>query len=187
MITPLNYDEISKLETPGLPTDFSFEDANEELQPIAEFIRKKTIHNEYISPERVKFLYSSKLKKEGGRYVIGSLFKRDDMEKMINDDYDFIVFVSYKVWKELNIENKVIQLDKILSGIDTGTNESPKLAKKMADSKEYIANMRFFGPEKVLNSSEAVHLACERIVEKEKEDKKNPGFVDPGDGEAEGE
>ncbi len=183
MATTLNYSEISSIETPVLPTDFTYDDANEELQPIAEFIKQKTIHNEYIMPGRIKFLYSSKLKKEGGRYTIGSLVKRDDMEKMINDDYDFIVFVSYKIWKELDVENKVIQLDKILSGIDTGTNETPKLTKKQADSKEFVSNMRFFGPEKVLNSSEAVHLACERIVEKEKEAKKNGGVVEQDENE----
>lgn len=183
MATPLNYDEISGIETPVFPVDFSFEDADEELQPIADFIRKRTIHNEYIIPSRIKFLYSAKFKKDAGKYVIGNLIKRDDMEKMINDEYDFIVIVSYKVWKELDIANKVIQLDKILCGIDTGTNEDPKLGKKSADSKEYLANMRFFGPENVLNSSEVVHLACTRILEKEKEAKKNGGWVDPGDRE----
>jgi len=171
MINP--YFQLENITTPEFTSLRSFEDADEELLPIANFIKEKTIHNADIETDRIKFLYCDKPKKDGNSYVTGVLMKRNDFEKMINDDYDYIIFVYYKVWKELDIENKVIQLDKILCGIDLGTMESPKLAKKQTDSREYFCNMKYFGAEKVLNSSEAVHLATERMLEKEKEEKRN--------------
>lgn len=182
MLNQINYSELLGLETMVFQSGFELEAADDEPLKIAEFIQQKTQHNEYINPKRINFQFSEKLIKEGGRYVLGTLKKRDPEEIIINGEFDFIVKISYKIWKELDIENKVIQLDKILSGIDIGTSETPKMAKKQYDSKEFIENLKFFGIEKVINSSEVVHLACERIIEKEKENKKNGGFVDPGDG-----
>lgn len=171
----MNYKELSDLTTPNLQGEFSLEDADDELRPIASFIRKHTPHNSDISPERIKFFYTDKPKKEAGRYVIGNLVIRPDYERIIKDDYDYVAFVYYKVWKNLDVENKIIQLDKILSGIDMGSLENPKLGKKQADTREYLKSINYFGAAKVLNSSSVVHEACEQIIEEEKEAKRNGG------------
>lgn len=156
------------LEAPVYQEIASYEDADENLRPIAQFIKTNTIHNEYIDPNRIKFLFTSKVKKDGGRYVVGSLLQRSDIEKYVDDRYDFIVIVFYPVWVELDGKNKIIQLDKILSGVDTGTIDKPVLKKKQADSKEFVDNMKAFGADNVLNSSEIVHMTCERIVKQQK-------------------
>jgi len=158
-----------QLETPDYAMMSSYEDADGDLRPIANFLKDRSMHNEDIDPSRIKFLYTSKSKKEGGRYVIGSLVLRSDVERFVDDRYDFIAFVFYPVWKELDGENKVIQLDKILSGIDMGTMEKPKVGKQQPDVKEYMGNLNFFGAERVLESSEVVNLACERYIEEQKE------------------
>jgi len=92
------------------------------------------------------------------------------LEKMVNDEFDYILIVHYKIWKSLDIENKVIQLDKILCGVDVSTEEAKK---SQVDSKEYLANMNFFGADTVLKSSEVINLGMMSIVEKEKEEKQN--------------
>ena len=84
--------------TPKIQDFTGFIDADEELREIANYVKKTTTHNEYVEPAKVKFLYSSKPKKEGGRYVVSDLIKRSDMEKMIDDTYDFILTVFYDVW-----------------------------------------------------------------------------------------
>ena len=150
-----------------------FEDADEEMKKIASYIKVHTQHNEYIEPERVKFLYSDKPKKDGGRYAIFDLFKRSDIEKMINNDYDFVLTAFYDVWKDLEPEQKVISLDKALCGIDMGDMEKQKVGKKAPDSKEFIANMLHYGADKVMKISEMVDLACERIIEERKEQERN--------------
>ena len=145
-------------------------DADDELVEIARYIRDNNGHNSEIDPERIKYLYSVKAIKDGGRYVAGKLSVRDEMEKMVNDEFDYILMVHYKIWKSLDMENKVIQLDKILCGVG---GDEDKAKKQPADSKEHICNMKYFGADKVLNSSEAIDLGVCSIVEKEKEDKKN--------------
>ena len=70
----------------------------------------------------------------------------------------------------MDIENKVIQLDKILCGVNIDVENKTK--KQSVDSKEYVSNLRYYGPEKVLNSSEMVDMTIERIVEEEKEERK---------------
>ena len=146
-------------------------DADEELLQIAEWIKANAQHNADIEPQRIKYLYTTGVKKDGGRYVLGSLFLRSDVEKMVSDEFDYILFIHYKSWKELDIENKVIQLDKILCGVDIDTENKTK--KQSVDSKEYVSNLRHYGPEKVLNSSEVVDMTVERIVSQEKEERKN--------------
>ena len=159
--------------TPTYVNMNSFEDADDELRPIAEHVKTTTTYNEYIEPSRIKFLYQNKSPgKDGGRYTLFNLVKRTDMDKMINDTYDFILIVFYDVWKDLEGEQKVIQLDKALCGIDMGTEMSPKIGKKSPDSKEFISNMRQFGANRVMEVSEMIHLACERVVEERKEEKK---------------
>lgn len=145
-------------------------DADDEIMKIAEWIKNNVDHNSDIVPERIKYLYSTTAKKDGGRFVLGALSLRTDVEKMVNNDYDYILSVHYKTWKELNVENKVIQLDKILCGIKV--DEENKTKKVSVDSKEYVSNLRYYGPETVLNSSEIVEMTVERIVEQEKEEKK---------------
>jgi hypothetical protein len=170
--------EVKKQEfanlTPVIPHDFDgFMDADDEMRLIAIRIKNTTIHNSDIEVDKIKFLYSTKNPaKRGGRYILATLIKRDDMEKMIDDSYDYIVTVFYDVWKDLNDENKILQLDKVLCGIDMGTLDSPKLGKKSYDTQEYNNNLRHFGAEKVLDSSEMVDLACQRIIEERKERKK---------------
>lgn len=149
-----------------------FEDADDELRPIAKYIKDTTTHNADVEPNRIKFLYSDKPKKQGGRYGIFTLVQRSDMEKMVSDSYDYILIVFYDVWKDLTAEGKVIQLDKALCGIDMGDMEKPKLGKKSADSQEFTHNMNHYSPKKVMQISETVHLAVESILEQRKEQKK---------------
>lgn len=149
----------------------SYMDADDELLEIAKFIKMNAEHNSEIKPERIKYLYTTNVKKDGGRYVLGQLTLRSDVEKMVNDDYDYILSVYYKSWKELDIENKVIQLDKILCGYSVDVNNKTK--KYSVDSKEYVSNLRHYGEVKVLNSSEIVDMKIERIVDEIKEERKN--------------
>jgi hypothetical protein len=160
--------------TPVLPADFEgYMDADDELMVIAEHIKDTTTHNADIEPERIKFLYCTKNpRKEGGRFVLTSLIKRSDIEKMVNDDYDYIITVFYDVWKDLDDSNKIIQLDKSLCGIDMGTMDNPSLGKKTPDTREFNDNLRYYGAETVLDSSEMVDLACQRIMDERKERKK---------------
>lgn len=144
-------------------------DADDELLEIAKWIKSNTEHNSEIVPDRIKYLYTTNVKKDGGRFVVGSLILRSDADKMINDDFDYVLYVHYKTWKELDIENKVIQLDKILCGVSIDLD---KLKKVSVDSKEYVSNLRHFGAEKVLNSSEIIDMTVERICEQEKEKRK---------------
>ena len=148
-----------------------FEDADDDLRPVAEFLKKKSIHNEYIEPRRIKFFFTNKPKKDGGRYSPGTLMVRSEIERRVDDRYDFIAIIYYPVFKMLDNEDKIIQLDKVLCGIDLGTMEKPAIKKQQPDSKEFIGNLNFFGRDKVHDSSETVHLAIESIVQSEKEEK----------------
>lgn len=147
-------------------------DADDELLEIAKWIQKNVEHNSDIKPERIKFLYTTNVKKDGGRYVIGGLELISEIEKMIDDNYDYVIFVHYKSWKELDIENKVINLDKILCGINIDNIES-KNKKYSVDVKEYRSNLSWYGTQKVLNSSEMIDMTIERIIDEEKEERKS--------------
>ena len=54
--------ELDYLKTPEFPTenfgDWEFQDADDELRVIAQFIKEKTPHNSEIDPERIKVLYT---------------------------------------------------------------------------------------------------------------------------------
>lgn len=171
--TQNNYYELKDIKTPHLEKDVSFFDADEELVPIAKFIVKYNQHASNIDISKIKFLYTNKTKKEGGRFILGDLIKRPDYERVINQDFDFCLMVYYQAWKELSMEHKVIQLDKLLCGIEITESEDQKISKKPKDSREYIENMRHFGAQKVMESSEIIHMTCERIMEEEKEEKRN--------------
>lgn len=148
-----------------------FLEAEDELLPIANWIKSNTSHNSEINPSRIKFLYTTEVKKDGGRYVLGTLSLRPKTEKKVNDDFDYILLVHYKTWKELDIENKVIQLDKILCGVDVDFDNKTK--KQSVDCKEYMHNLKHYGEIKVLNSSEIVDMATERILDEEKVERKS--------------
>ena len=167
-------DSLNLENTPVLPVDYEgYMDADDELSPIAKHIKSTTVHNADIETSRIKFLYSTlNPKREGGRYVLSSLTKRSDIDKMVNDEYDYIITVYYDVWKDLDRSNKIIQLDKALCGIDMGTLEKPTLKKSTPDTREYNDNLRHYGAETVLDSSEMVDLACQRISEEKKEKKR---------------
>jgi len=161
-----------KNATPGIAGDLeTYLDADDEMQIIAEYVKKNNSHNEYIEPSRIKFLYSPKPKKDGGRFVLTEIFKRSDMEKMVNDQYDFIITAFYDVWKKMEPEQKVIILDKALCGIEIVDDSKSK--KRAPDSKEYLANMHFYGADKVMRISEVVDMACANAIEQRKENAKN--------------
>lgn len=169
--------ELDKFKTPNFDAvgTWEYQDADDELRQIAKYICQKSSHNSDVDPERLKFFYTTKIKKDGGRFVLGSLTMRSDIERMVNDEYDYIVTIYYPVWKDLDSKNKAIQLDKLLCGVELLPGKDPaevKVKKKQTDSREYIDNMRFFGPEEVLNSSEIVDLAVQRIMEEELEQKR---------------
>ena len=163
-----------KNSTPVIQDLQTYMDADDEMLVIAQYIVKHNQHNEYVLPERIKFLYSPKPKKDGGRYSLFDLIKRSEIEKMVNDDFDFILTIFYDVWAKLEPEQKIIQLDKALCGIDMGDGEEvEKLKKKAPDSKEYVSNMYFYGAEKVMRISEVIDLSCASAMEERKEKEKN--------------
>ena len=161
-----------KNSTPVIQDLQTYMDADDEILTIAKYIVKHNQHNEYVLPERINFLYSPKPKKDGGRYSLFDLIKRSEIEKMVNDEYDFILTIFYDVWAKLDPEQKIIQLDKALCGIDMGDGESEKIKKKSPDSKEYVSNMLFYGAEKVMRISEIVDLSCESALDERKEKEK---------------
>lgn len=163
-----------KNSTPVINDLQTYMDADDEILPIARQIVKENQHNEYVLPERIKYLYSPKPKKDGGRYSLFDLIKRSEIDKMVNDSYDFILTIFYDVWAKLEPEQKVIQLDKALCGIDMGAGEEAEKAKKKSpDSKEYVSNMLFYGADKVMRISEIVDLSCATAMDERKEKEKN--------------
>lgn len=161
--------------TPDLDASIEFADADDELREICQFIINHSPYNTEIDPERLKFLYTTNSKKEGGRYVIGSLIVRSEMEKAIADNYDYIICLYQPVWKDLDSVNKVIQLDKLMCGIniDAKDDGSVKYRKNTYDSREFTDNMRFFGAEKVMNSTDLVHQTATQVEELMKQAKKD--------------
>src|ERR1035437_96292 len=158
--------------TPEFQSIDEYEDADDEMLFIANHIKKTTQHNENVQPNRIKFLYSDKPKKEGEHFSMFELFKRSNIDKKINDSYDFILTIFYYVWKELTPQQRVIMLDKALCAIDMGSMEKQKISKRPPDSKEFKANMRFFGPDLVMKTSEIVDEACFSIMEERAEEKR---------------
>lgn len=164
--------EKLKHSTPTFAEMREFEDADDEMKDIASYIKKTASHNSDIEPARVKFLYTNKPKKDGGRYTLFDLIKRSNMEKMIADEYDFIMTIFYDVWKDITPEQKIISLDKALCAIDMGDMENQKIGKKAPDSKEFTSNMKCYGSEKVMETSEIIDMACQRIIDTKKEEQK---------------
>lgn len=169
--------ELDKLKSPNFDHlgDWSYQDADEELIPFAEFLSQKTSHNSEIDSSRIKFFYTTKVKKDGGRFILGNLSMRSDIERMVHNDYDYILCIYYPVWKDLDSKTKAIQLDKILCGVNLSPGKDPAdivVKKNPTDVREYEHNMKHFGAEDVLKSSEIVNLATQRIMEEAAEQKK---------------
>lgn len=165
--------------TPTMLESIEYMDADDELGLIFNHLKQNTGHLGDIDRGRIKFLYGNKPKKDGGRYIIGYLMARGILEKTVVPQYDYIVVVYYPIWKDLDNESKSLHLDKILCGIHVEQDKNGnEIAKKMpTDSREYYDNMRYWGADKVLKQSEAMHLAItskiEDIKSKNKEKKKN--------------
>ena len=167
--------ELDKIKTPQIDGEWNYQDADDELRQIATFIASKTSHESEIEPSRIRFFYTNKVKKDGGRFIIGTLSVRDELERVNNDEFDYFLCVYYPVWKDLDSKNKAIQLDKILCGVNLAPGKDPAeivVKKKATDSREYLENMKHFGNDDVLKSSEIVDLAVTRILEEAAEKKK---------------
>ena len=166
------YLDSLKNSTPIMQDFKGYVDADDEMQPIASEIRKTSPYLIDLDVRRIKFFYSSKPKKNGENYDIFNLFLRNEIEKSIDDSYDYILTVYAKVWSQLDPERKVIALDKALCGIDYGTIDAPKMKKKSPDVSEFKSNMTHYGAQNVMSTSEIINLACLRIVEEKNEEKK---------------
>ena len=170
-ITPtiqLDIGDKDKKETTFLGAG-KYMEANEELLEITNYIKANAEHNSDIEPSRIRCFYTTKPKKVGGKFAIGDLIVRSEFDKLVNDEIDYILIVYYQMWKELEIEDKVIQLDRLLCGVKAGGEK-----KELADAREYTDNLWFYQPDKVLRSVEKVALSITGIIEREKEARKNP-------------
>lgn len=167
-----NYLDSLKHSTPTVQEFKGYIDADDELKPISEKIRVSSKYLSEIDPNRIKFFYSSKPKKRGGSYEIFNLMLRNEIEKNIEDAYDYVLTVYYSVWKQLDPIQKVIALDKALCGVDFGSGEEIKLGKATPDCSEFKTNMKQYGADEVMNTSEIITLTCIRIAEEAKEAKK---------------
>ena len=163
--------ESLKTSTPKIQDFKGYVDADDELLMMA---KKLIVSSKYLSdvqPDRIKFFYSSKPKKRGGNYEIFNLLLRNEIEKSIEESYDYILTVYYQAWKDLTPIQKVISLDKALCGIDFGKGEEVKLGKASPDCSEFKTNMKQYGATEVMDTSEVLHLICEKIIQDTKDAK----------------
>ena len=160
--------------TPDMASDIEFMDADEELREIASFISEHSPYNEEVEVGKIKFLYTTNFKKEGGRHAVGSLIVRSAMEKAIDDRYDYIICLIHPIWKNLDTVTKTIQLDKLMCGINVSykNDGTKKFSKATQNSREYLDNLRFFGADKVIDSSDLVHQTGTQIEDQMKDEKK---------------
>ena len=163
--------ESLKNSTPTLPDFKGYEDADDELQPIATRLKLTSKYLSDIDPSRIKYFYTHKPKKKGDTYEIFNLMLRNEIEKTIEESYDYILTVYYTAWKDLNPVQKVIALDKALCGIDFGEGEEVKLGKASPDCSEYKTNMKQYGATEVMETSELITAICRKIAEDAKEAK----------------
>jgi hypothetical protein len=176
--SPTALAELEKIITPnldGLEPGWEYFDADEELSPFTEIVVKSTGHHTDIEPSRIKFFYTNKPKKDGGRYITGSIVVRDPVERKLNNTLDYFVFIYFPLWAKLDVKNKAIQLDKILCGAEIVPGKDMAevvLKKKPADSKEYLNNLHYFGADDVLRSSEIVDMAVSQMISEEADRKK---------------
>jgi len=161
-----------KNSTPKIQDFKGYIDADDELKDIAQKLKTSSKYLSEIEPNRIKFFYTNKPKKKGDNYEIFNLMLRNEIEKNIEEAYDYILTVYYAVWAQLDPKQKVISLDKALCGIDFGTGEEIKFGKASPDCSEFKNNMKEYGATEVMNTSEIISLACVRIAEEAKEAKK---------------
>ena len=168
--------------TPDMASDIEFMDADEELREIAKFISEHSPYNEEVEVNKIKFLYTTNFKKEGGRHSVGSLIVRSAMEKAIDDRYDYIICLIHPIWKNLDTVTKTIQLDKLMCGINVSykNDGTKKFSKATQNSREYLDNLRFFGADKVIDSSDLVHQTGTQIEDQMKDEKKKAKETDGG-------
>lgn len=161
--------------TPDIPYEIPYMDADDEMNAIAAFIKRRCAHNKDIEISRIKFLYTNKPKKDGGKYVAGYIIARSEIERVVDDRYDYVICVFSPVWAGLDTKHKVIQLDKLLCGvnIEVDMHEERKVKKNQTDVREFLDNVRYFGANEVMQSSEIVDLATVQAMEAIKEAKKN--------------
>jgi hypothetical protein len=160
---------------PGVNSlDFGYVDADEEMRAIAKYICGKVASKDNVDVDRIKFLYTSKPKKEGGRNVAGYLISRSDIERIVDDKYDYIICVYYHAWKDFDAKTKVIQLDKLMCGIDVEIDLEQKrnVKKNQTDIREFQENINYFGATEVITSSEIVDLAVASAMDRVKQEKK---------------
>ena len=171
VVTPSIQLDLGEKETVFLGMG-KYMDADDELREIAAFIKENTTHNALVDESRIKFLYTTKTKKVGGKYVLGDVVLRSELDKQVDNEiiYDYIIYVYYQIWKELEIADKVIQLDKLLCGTNPSGDK-----KEQVDSREYSDNLWHYTPDNVLKSTQKVNMSISNILETEKEARKNKG------------
>jgi hypothetical protein len=166
--------DFTKLpQTPTLDESISFADADDEMKDIAGRVIADENHHQHIFLDKIKFLYTTKPKKEGGKFVIGSVIARSEMEMAVDNKYEHIICIYQPCWKDLDGKNKCIQMDKLLCAIAPleDTNSNPK--KQPIDVREYSQTLTYWGVDPVLNSSEVVHLAIQSEQERKKQEKRD--------------
>ena len=146
-----------------------FIDADDELKAITQKLIVSSKYLSDVNPDRIKFFYTNKPKKKGDTYEIFNLMLRNELEKTIEESYDYILTVYHAVWEQLDPIQKVISLDKALCGIDFGSGEEIKLGKASPDCSEFKNNMKEYGATKVMDTSEIITLTCRRIADEIKE------------------
>ena len=149
-----------------------FIDADDELKEISKKLKASSKYLSDVEPDRIKFFYTNKPKKKGDTFEIFNLMLRNELEKTIEESYDYILTVYYAVWATLDPIQKVISLDKALCGVDFGKGDEVKLGKASPDCSEFKNNMKQYGATKVMDTSEIITLACRRIADEEKEAKR---------------
>lgn len=80
---PKEFSTELTVPTPVMLETVDYMDADEELGSMAQRIKDRTPHNYGLKVERIKFLYTNKPKKEGGKYSIGELMVRNEKERAV--------------------------------------------------------------------------------------------------------
>lgn len=170
-ITP----DVNAIDPGADDLEFGYLPADDELVDIANYICGKIASKDRVDVERIKFLYTSKPKKEAGRNVAGYLISRSDIERIVDDRYDYVICVYYHAWKDFDAKTKVIQLDKIMCGIEVEVDMDQKrnVKKNQANIREFQENINYFGANEVITSSEIVDLAVASAMDFVKNEKKN--------------
>lgn len=98
-------------------TSGKFKEVDSEVIEIAKLLHNKPFYKKRINAGRIKLLYSTKNKGISRCLTVGSVSKCSELEKNINNSFDYIISINYQVWKLLTREDKTTQFDKLLFGI----------------------------------------------------------------------